>query len=62
MREGLPELPTVTVFVLNDHVIVLCPCRVITNDVWVVAKYSMRVHFLKGQLPEKTSRLGVGGG
>lgn len=51
--ERFPRLPTITVFILNDHVIILCPCWIITKNVWVVAKYSVHVDFLQGQLPEK---------
>lgn len=52
------NLSTITVFILNDHVIILCPCRIISNNMWVVAKYGMRVYFLKCQLPEKTLQQG----
>lgn len=38
--------PTITVFILNNHVIVFCPCWIITNNMWVVPKNSMRIHFL----------------
>lgn len=47
---------TVTVLVLNDHVVVLCPCRVIADDVWVVSENGVCVHFLQGQLPEESER------
>lgn len=59
-HERSPRLPTVTVFILNDHVIILRPCRIIPNNVWVVAKHSVHVDFLQGQLPEKME--GRGGG
>lgn len=49
---GTKEL-TITVFILNNHVVFLCPGRIIADHMGMVAKNCMCIHFLESQLPKR---------
>jgi hypothetical protein len=51
---NIPMVLTITVFVLYKHVVILCPGREIANDVGVLSKHSVSIHFSQSILPRKT--------
>lgn len=42
---------TIAVLVLDYHVVVLCPGRVVAHDVGVVSQHGVGIHLPQGQLP-----------
>lgn len=46
------KLLTVAVLILDDHVVILSPGRVIANYMWVVTQHCMGIDLPHCQLPE----------
>lgn len=45
---------TIAVFILDNHVIVLCPGRVVAHDMGVVPQDSVSINLAQCQLPRET--------
>lgn len=51
VTDDVRQRAAVAVFVLDEHVVVLGPRRVVAHHVGVLAQHSMRVHLPQGVLP-----------
>lgn len=47
---------TITIFILNDHVFILCPGGVIAHNMGMLAQHSMGIHLLQSQLPTQDTK------
>lgn len=45
------QLLTIAVFILNDHVIIFCPSRIVAYHVGVMTKHCMGIDFPQSHLP-----------
>lgn len=46
---------TIAVFILDNHVIILCPCRVVAHNMRVVSEDSVSINLTQCQLPREAN-------
>lgn len=67
LGDDVRQRAAVAVLVLDEHVVVLCPRRVVAHHVGVLAQHGVRVHLPQGVLPvgggeqEVSIKTGLGG-
>ena len=44
------QAPTIAVFILNDHVVILCPCRVVRYHMGVMPQHHVGMNFMHSQI------------
>ena len=48
---------TVAVFILNDHVVIFCPCGVVTYHMGMMPKHCMSINFMQSQTPNRQTSI-----
>jgi hypothetical protein len=49
---GICQAASITEFILNEHVVIFCPCRIIAHYMLVLAQNCMGVYFIQCCFPE----------